>query len=106
MKDKNGLYNMIKTTCLPIAIYYLVHQMAAVFLLGMLKKAGWEDGGNLWSMCAKMLAMVIAGLGAYPFYHKTEKGMGLTVRNTVLILVAGAVVSLGLNYLFSITGLT
>ena len=106
MRDKNGLGNIIKTVVWPIAIYYLVHQMAAIFLLQILENVGLNKEGNLWGICARMLAMILAGLAVVPFYHRTEGKRNLAIRNVIFVLMAGAIFSLGLNYLFFITGLT
>ena len=126
MREEQGLLNMVKTAFFPVVIYYFVRQTAAIFLLGMLDRTGLNEDGSIFALCARMLAMIIAGLTVYPFYknevlyknrckstrgnkeHIIQKNIAknMSLRDVVSVVLAGAVFSLMLNYLFAITGLT
>lgn len=123
---------MIKTAFVPMVVYYFVHQIAAVVLLSLVSymfPQQSEVQGSLVTMVAKMLAMVLAGVSVFPFYknemlwkENSSKGIldgsnknkhkkqnyekkELSCGNIIFIVIAGAVFSLTLNYLFVLTGL-
>lgn len=120
MGEGKSLMNMVKTAFFPVMIYYFVHQISAMLLLsfvsGIPMKQGGMDG-SLLTIVAKMSAMVIGGMAVYSYYQK-EKRLGeengkepkeetrFGFFNAILVAVTGAAFSLGLNYLFTITGLT
>ena len=120
MQEEKSLMNMMKTAFLPLMIYYFVHQMSAMVLLSLVSKIFLEQvekGGSIWIMLAKMVAMMLGGATVFVYYSKEKKireydnasaniKWQLKVTSCAVIVIAGAVFSLALNYLFAITGLT
>lgn len=119
MQEEKSLMNMMKTAFLPLMIYYFVHQMSAMVLLSLVSKIFLEQvekGGSIWIMLAKMVAMMLGGAAVFVYYSKEKKireydnasaniKWQLKVTSCAVIVIAGAVFSLALNYLFAITGL-
>ena len=120
MQEEKSFMNMMKTAFLPLMIYYFVHQMSAMVLLSLVSKIFLEQvekGGSIWIMLAKMVAMMLGGAAVFVYYSKEKKirecdnasaniKWQLKVTSCAVIVIAGAVFSLALNYLFAITGLT
>ena len=120
MQEEKSLMNMMKTAFFPLMIYYFVHQMSAMVLLSLVSKIFLEQvekGGSIWVMLAKMVAMMLGGAAVFAYYFKEKKireydnastniKWRLKVTSCAVIVIAGAVFSLALNYLFAVTGLT
>ena len=132
MQAKQSMNDMIKTAFVPIIVYYFVHQMAAMVLLSLVSYMFPEQRdvlGSLVTMVTKMLAMMLAGVSVLSFYrnevqrkndspgrvsgisdkneHREQncEKKELFLKNIIFIMIAGAVFSLSLNYLFVFTGL-
>lgn len=104
----------------PLCIYYLVNQCIVILGMSLLQSyygSGQSDGlTEVYCRSAvQMAGMFLAAVAVLPFY-KREHTFGmekegddnkriLSVTNGAVILVMGAVFSLGLNYLFSVLGL-
>ena len=120
MEERKGLQNMIKTAFVPIIVYYFAHQISAMFLLTLVSRFFPKHAGNIGSfsvMLAKMLAMILAGALVsnyywkeqkirYPNTEKAEVKIQFNYMKKCIIAIAGAVFSLGFNYLFARIGLT
>ena len=100
---------MIKATFVPIILYYFVHQIAAMVLLSWVPREQAGSSGNLLTMVAKIMAMILGGVAVFSYYLKEkesreENKLRFNIINVFVIIVAGAVFSLILNYLFALTG--
>lgn len=106
---------MIKATFVPIILYYFVHQIAAMILLSLVPVEQTGSSGSLWTMAAKMVAMILGGVAVYSYYLKEKTNREEDIKNQenksrfnimdlIAVVVAGAAFSLILNYLFAVTG--
>lgn len=112
---ENGLFEGIKA----LLLYYLVNQGVAILGLSAIK--AWAESGQINSeyllypeTAVKMAAMFLGALSVFSYYKKeneyeklrrTISGESkLSFGMVVLIVGAGAAISLVLNYLFSILG--
>lgn len=104
----------------PLCIYYLVNQCIVILGISLLQGySGSRQADSLTEIylrtAVQMAGMFLAAVAVLPFYKrenifwKEKKEAGnkkiLSVKNGAIILGTGAVVSLGLNYLFSALGL-
>lgn len=117
MRDEKSLLNMIKTAFVPVVIYYFVHQISATVLLSVLSEisaGSMEIRGGIFTLLAKMLAMVLGGAAVCSYYvkekliRKTDNKCNIeskfNIYERVGIIVAGAVFSLVINYIFTVAG--
>ena len=114
---ENGYVNLILQCLLPVLIYYIIHNTAAVFGLSVLQilkeKMVWELAkDSFWfytETFVKMAAMALGGLAVYPYFKKEKADklpVKLKIRDSILLIVTGSILSIGINFLFSITGFT
>lgn len=114
-QKENGCVNFIWQCFVPVMVYYIIHNAAALFGLSVLQilkeKMVWELAkDSFWFLAetfVKMAAMILGGLAVYPYFQKekADKLPGkLKIWEGILLIVAGSVLSIGLNFLFSVTG--
>ena len=114
-QKENGCVNFIWQCFVPVMVYYIIHNAAALFGLSVLQilkeKMVWElAGDSFWfytETFVKMAAMILGGLAVYPYFQKekVDKLPGkLKIWEGILLIVAGSVLSIGLNFWFSVTG--
>ena len=107
---------MIKATFVPIIIYYFVHQISAMVLLSLVQAEQAGGSGSLLTMLAKMMAMILGGVVVFSYYLKEKKikieenkgeksKLRFNIMSVIVIVLAGVAFSLGINYLFAVTGL-
>lgn len=118
--NKQSIAAILMQGMMPLCIYYLVNQ--CVVILGMsgirlyFQNLQADSLAEIYLRTAvQMAGMFLAAVSLIPFYkresiiskewEKTQGGKGLSVRNGTVIVLAGALFSLGLNFLFSVLGL-
>ena len=101
---------------MPLIVYYVIHNAWVIAGLSVLELAV-SSGKYLFlnekilfllRTFIKMSGMVIGGLSVYP-YFKRQKAMemkkGLSLKEGAALIFIGAVLALGINYIFVLTGL-
>lgn len=113
-KEK-GCINLIWQCIVPVMVYYVIHNGTALFgisILQLLEGRGILEfaADSFWFYAetfVKMTAMALAGVAVYPYFKK-EKGNAdlkkVPGKDALLLVVTGGLLSLGMNFLFSVTG--
>ena len=114
-QKENKTVNIIGQCMVPIMVYYVVHNVAAMAGLSLLQilkeKIVLEfAGASFWFYAetfVKMAAMALAGLFVYPYFKREKEGRmaeKLGGRDCLFLVMAGSVLSIGINFVFSVTG--
>ena len=115
---KKDLHITIWWLLQPLLIYYLVNNgivMAGAWLLQKFMQAQQADSSHILQYLqtvVKMTGMFLAGVAVVPFYlcesakEKEENKQPLHKKDIAGMIILGAVLGLGLNYLFAILGFT
>lgn len=121
MKDfyrkEPGKTNIITDAFIPLLIYYVIHNASVILGLSVMQifqnKMNPDFGGEsvlfYVETLIKMAGMALGGLAVYPYYKRekvSETEKSLSVRVSMALIITGALLSLGTNFLFAVTGLT
>jgi len=110
---KKDLHITIWWLLQPLLIYYLVNNgivMAGAWLLQKYMQAQQTDSSHILQYLqtvVKMTGMFLAGVAVVPFYlcesakEKEENKQPLHKKDIAGMIILGAVLGLGLNYLFA-----
>lgn len=116
-KRERGTMNLITRAFVPVLIYYAVYNAAVILGLSVLEilkdkpalKLLEENAFLYIESFIKMTGMALGGLAVCPYY-KREKSCeiqkSLSIKVCAALIVTGALLSLGINFLFAVTGLT
>ena len=108
---------MVLQAFLPIFIYYLISNMFVMAGLSIVQIAKTKSSmqvltESFWFYAEnmiKMAGMALGGLAVYPYFKReksNEKQKSLSVKAVLSLAIVGATLSLGINFLFSVTGFT
>ena len=108
--------NVVTNVFVPLLIYYVIHNASVIGGLALLEGILAEGKPGILSDEAlvymqtmiKMAGMVLGGAAVYPYFKRetnqnTKKSLSL--KEGLVLIVAGVLLSLGLNFLFGLTGL-
>lgn len=108
--------NVVMGLIMPLIIYYVIHNAWVIGGLSVLELAvnsgkilSWdEETLFLVRTLIKMSGMILGGLSIYP-YFKCQKSMemkkSLSLKGGAALAFIGAVLALGVNYIFVLIGL-
>ena len=114
-QKENKARAIIAQTLVPILIYYVINNAAVICGLSVVQVLGSEAtfagvSESVWfytENIIKMTAMALGGLAVYPYFKKENldnDGKPILAKDGFMLIMAGIVLSVGINYLFSITG--
>lgn len=116
-QKERGSVNLIWQCFLPVILYYVIHNAAAILGFSVMEMMKTKTAlefimDSVWfyiETFVKMAAMALGGLAVYPYFkhEKSDKIPGnLGWQDMLLLTGGGSVLSLGMNFLFSVTGFT
>ena len=116
-KKESRVMNILSVVFCPILIYYFVSNLFVLAGLSFAEIIRTKAfAGNLpegfWfytETFIKMAGMALGGVAVYPYFQREKSGKeqkSLSFRTTVILVLSGAGLSLGLNFLFAVTGFT
>ena len=114
-QQENRVGNILSQAFLPMAIYYFVSNLfvlAGISLIQFVQNK--YAAGNLSEdflfyaqTLVKMAGMALGGVAVYPYFQREKKEKeqkSLSVPSAAILVLTGAGFSLGINFLFSVTG--
>lgn len=116
-RKETGFPQLLIECFLPVFIYYVINNAVVILGLSVMQRLKMDavmefPTDSFWfymETAVKMAGMALGGLAIYP-YFKREKSYKetktLDVKAGVILMAMGSVLSLGLNFLFSVTGFT
>ena len=115
--EQSRTRNILSQVFLPMIIYYFVSNLFVLAGLSLTEIVKTKAlAGSLSEMFwfytetfLKMAGMAIGGAAIYPYFQKEnvfKEKKRLSVQSMAVLAVMGVTLSLGLNFLFSITGFT
>lgn len=109
-QKENGFVNIVKQSLIPVFIYYVMNNAVVILGLSLMQIIKTTDSfGFYMEIMIKMAGMALGGLAVYPYFKKEKSYIeqkNISVKEGVLLIVIGGVISVGINFLFSITGFT
>lgn len=114
----NGISDIIMSIFTPVLLYYVMHTVSVIAGLSGLEVVQNKlslDGSSqsiifYVQTFIKMAGMALGGLAVLPYYKKEKSFIknkkSLSVQEMVVLVVAGALLSLGINFVFSVIGFT
>ena len=115
--NENKTMNILSRVFLPILIYYFVNNLFVLAGLSFVEVIRTKAfAGNLsegfWfytQTLIKMAGMALGGAAVYPYFQQENLGKeqkNLSFQTALALVLSGAGLSLGLNFLFAVTGFT
>lgn len=116
-QKENGFINMLMQVFVPVFIYYFVNNAVVILGLTALEMLYTEvhmevstDSYRFYiETIIKMAGMALGGLAVYPYFKKEnslKEQKSLSAKAVLSLIITGAVLSLGINFLFSAIGFT
>ncbi len=120
-QKENVFINVLKQVFVPTVIYYVINNAFVVLGLSVMQlmktNAAMERFSEIFSGTSifymetiiKMAGMALGGAAVYPYFKREnsyKERKNLSVKIIISMMIMGAVLSLGINFLFSVTGFT
>ena len=117
VKNENKTMNILSQVFLPIFIYYFVSNLfvlAGLSFAEIIKTKAFAGSlsEGFWfytETFIKMAGMALGGVAVYPYFRREKlrkEQKSLSLQTAVALVGSGAGLSLGLNFLFAVTGFT
>ena len=115
-QEKTNKYdNIVSGVFAPLFLYYVIHNVAVIGGLAILELAVGkvemlnlgEEGLFYARTVVRMAGMALGGVAVYPYYVREQaknKKKSLSLKIGTALVLGGALLSLGINYLFAVTG--
>lgn len=112
-----SLFQIVGNVFVPVLLYYVIHNAVVIAGLSVLEvvqnriSLGRNSPSVLFYVetFIKMAGMAIGGLAVLPYYKKEKSFIdqkSLSVKVMAGLVAVGAILSLGINFLFSVIGFT
>jgi len=109
--------NIVIGVFAPLLLYYVIHNTAVIgglaileLIVGKVEMLHFSEEGLFYAKTmVRMAGMTLGGVAVYPYYVKEKAEnmkKSLSLRMGMALVLCGALLSLGINYLFAAIGFT